>query len=163
MKKIFICISLLISLNIYAVTIKFVGPCSPIPFSRAEINLSDFKLNLGQITTDYLTQAKIPFIGDEFGMSSINGSAIGDDAIEVISDTQLRAYGWCVTINNFAPELMPNEILLSNQIPPPTPVRWNSDCRPRYGSTRASAHRPGSVVGCNVQARLAPPRPAGST
>ncbi len=115
MKKIFICISLLTSLNLYAVSIKFVGPCSPIPFNDTEIHLSDFKLNLGQITTDYLTQAKIPFIGDEFGMSSINGSAIGDDAIEVISDTQLRAYGWCVTINNIAPELMPNEILLSNQ------------------------------------------------
>jgi hypothetical protein len=105
----------LFSLNTNAATIKITGPCSEIPIVESSINILDFKINLGKITVDFLTQEKIPFVGSEYGFNSINGTDVGDDAIEILSDTKLRAYGWCYTINNIANDKMPDEIFLTKQ------------------------------------------------
>lgn len=98
-----------------AVTIEVVGPCSSAPILQSKIETVDLSLSIGKITVDYLTKSKIPFIGSEVGIASIDNSAIGDEAIEIVSDTEMRAYGWCYTINGERPELMPNELYLTNK------------------------------------------------
>ena len=113
--KIFTTICLIFfSLTAFSASIKIIGPCSAAPFSEKQIVIDDLKTNVGQITVSYLLEEKIPFAGDEFGIGSINNSAVGDDAIEVLSDTELRAYGWCYTINNIIADQMPNDTFLTN-------------------------------------------------
>lgn len=105
----------LYSSAVFSAEIKIIGPCSPIPTNEKNIVVKDIKDNVGNITVDFLTQEKIPFTGSEFGISSINNSAVGDDALEILSDTKMRAYGWCFTINDKLVDKMPNEIYLTTK------------------------------------------------
>jgi hypothetical protein len=106
---------IILSLKTNAASIKITGPCSETPIVESSINILDLNHNLGRITVDFLTQNKIPFIGSEYGINSINETAVGDDALEILSDTKMRAYGWCYTINNIANDKMPDEIFLTKQ------------------------------------------------
>jgi hypothetical protein len=98
-----------------AATIKITGPCSETPLIESTLNNLDLHLNLGKITVDFLTREKISFVGSEYGINSINGTAVGDDALEILSDTKMRAYGWCYTINNIAIDKMPDETFLTKE------------------------------------------------
>ncbi|RZJ25676.1 MAG: DUF4430 domain-containing protein, partial [Flavobacterium sp.] len=55
--------------------------------------------SLGFLTEFLLNKGQIPYTGDKSGIASIAGSPVGDDAIEVLSDSKLRAYGWCVEVD----------------------------------------------------------------
>ena len=68
-----------------------------------------------------LQQAGIPFVGSDSGISSIKGTVTGDAAVEVISDSEMRAYGWCFSIDGVEPDAMPD------QVPVPgdgSEIRW---------------------------------------
>ncbi|MCK5883550.1 MAG: hypothetical protein KAG61_07660 [Bacteriovoracaceae bacterium] len=58
----------------------------------------------GQTTVSAVTlrsfkENNIPYQGAEQGINSILETATGMDALEILSDTQMRAYGWCFRIN----------------------------------------------------------------
>jgi hypothetical protein len=108
-------ILLLTSFNIFSATIKIIGPCSETPIHQSNLENLDISKNLNDITTDYLERNKIPYLGNAYGIISINESPIGDDAIEILSDTQLRAYGWCFSINGSQIDKMPYEVQLNDQ------------------------------------------------
>jgi hypothetical protein len=114
MKNILILLSFYLP-SAFTATIKIIGPCSKTPIRESQLEIKNFSKNLGQITLDYLAQENIPYEGDQSGIRSINHSAVGDDALEILSDTKMRAYGWCVAVNNINVEKMPDEIFLTKQ------------------------------------------------
>ncbi|MBC7466504.1 MAG: hypothetical protein H7256_10975 [Bdellovibrio sp.] len=72
----------------------------------------ELKQNVGQISVQILNKNKISFEGGEFGLSSLVG--LGQD-IDVISDTEMKAYGWCFSIDGVISETMPDQTWLKKQ------------------------------------------------
>jgi hypothetical protein len=108
------------SLNSYAITWEIIGPCG----NRPEINgseLVDIKKSVGVISVDIFKANNIDFIGDDNGIASILNTPIGSQAIEVLSDTKMRAYGWCYQVDGIEPGVMPNEFYFSSK---ESHLRW---------------------------------------
>lgn len=103
----------------YAATLTIIGPCSDEPLFEAQSALS-MKTNAGQFTVDTLEERGIPFQGEERGMNSIFNTPVGLEAMEVLSDREMLAYGWCYSVNGFEPALYPNEVILG----PEDEVKW---------------------------------------
>lgn len=93
--------------------ISFVGPCSEEPLFSTELKNSE-GLSVGTMTIDTLKTYSIPFLGTEQGMNSIFDTPTGLAAMEVISDTEMLAHGWCYSVNGFEPNTYPNEVMLKN-------------------------------------------------
>lgn len=111
--------SLLISSSAWALDFKVIGPCSDTPMAHTSVPAT--ATTLGDLTIGALTSLGLPFTGDRSGISSIASSPRGDEALEVLSDTQMRAYGWCVEIDGTQPDVMPDEV----QVTPATKsVTW---------------------------------------
>ncbi len=62
--------------------------------------------NVGQVTVDFLTGAAVSFLGDIGGISSMFNL---ENDIEVISDREMKAWGWCFAIDGKVPETMADE------------------------------------------------------
>jgi hypothetical protein len=114
-KKIIIFINTLLLNVTYSASIKFIGPCYQEPLFESEVQIeTNQNLSLGQLTVNVLTQNKISFIGNEQGLNSIFNTPTGQGAIEIINQDEFNAYGWCYAINEIAPEVYPNEVMISH-------------------------------------------------
>jgi len=111
-------ISILISLSSFAGEVYFQGPCEEKPFLVGENTGAG--ITAGALSISVLEESKTEYIGSEGGINSILGSPVGMEAIEVLSDTKMRAYGWCYEIDGFGPAAMPDEIELKGT----EQVRW---------------------------------------
>lgn len=87
----------LVSTSAFAHTIEFIGPCSEKPLYSQEI-APKFE-TVGDLTLYVLDKNNIPYIGNEQGLNSVFNTPMGDEALEIISDTEMRAYGWCFFID----------------------------------------------------------------
>jgi hypothetical protein len=67
---------------------------------------------LGDLTIDVLERNKIAYEGSSEGLSSLMG--LGND-MEVLSDQELKAYGWCFSLDGAVLETMSNETLVIDQ------------------------------------------------
>ena len=105
--KIFILL-FIASMNLKAVEITFIGPCDEDFIMKK--NVSEAYRNVGELTIGTLKKFNIPFIGTPEGISSIFETPIGDRALEVVSDIEMRAYGWCYSVDGFSPELYPHQV-----------------------------------------------------
>lgn len=114
MKKALIVASLFISVSVHAVTWKVFGPCSDQPVYQGTYQ-ADLTKSVGEVSIEIFNQNKIPYIGTDAGFNSINNSPTGLDAMEVISDTEMRAYGWCYTVNGQVLTAMPDQMKLKTQ------------------------------------------------
>lgn len=110
MKKILL-VLLCCTMNAYAVTFDVVGGCSATPLLSVTIS-AKFE-TVGDLTVYLLNKNKIPYQGNERGMNSIWNSPIGLDALEILSDTQMRSYGWCFKVNGQVPNAFADEIYLN--------------------------------------------------
>lgn len=106
--------SMAFSTTASAVYFDVIGACSNKPVYAGSFK-TDITESVGIISIDIFETHKIPFIGTENGMNSIIGTPVGDDAIEVISDTKLRAYGWCFSINGLIPDILSSQAYLTKQ------------------------------------------------
>ena len=104
-----ILIVLLITLNTFAGTISFIGPCEKSPLATHTFTL-DKSSNVGQVTIDILNEYEIAHQGNEEGINSIFNTPTGANSMEVISTTEILAYGWCYSINGFEPAELPNMV-----------------------------------------------------
>ena len=105
----------------YSASIKFVGACDEKALIETNIDLDKNKnISLGKFTLEILEQFNIPYIGSEYGFNSIFQTPTGINAIEVISETNFLAYGWCYSLNGFSPEVYPHEILVKSD----DEVKW---------------------------------------
>lgn len=103
-------IFLLCSQLLFAATIDVVGPQSIlIPKEELKGNLNE---SLGKITIEFFKNKNLKFEGNETGIVSIN--QLGN-WVDVLSDNEMKAYGWCFSINGEVPETMSDQTLLTNQ------------------------------------------------
>lgn len=109
-------LSALISYSSLASEIIFQGPCEEKPFLKSEI----IGQTVGSATILVLESNNIEYIGSEAGINSILATPTGTEAIEVVSDTKMRAYGWCFEVDGFQPAAMPDQISLNGT----EQVRW---------------------------------------
>ncbi|MEQ1721648.1 MAG: hypothetical protein ABL930_00640 [Pseudobdellovibrio sp.] len=112
-----IVIVLLITKSTYALQMSVVGPCDQQPAHAVHVDLKDKEeVTLGDLTVKVLNTSGVPFKGDAQGIAQIYDSPLGNDAIEVLSSTQLRAYGWCVHVDNNEPAEMPDKVVITSQV-----------------------------------------------
>lgn len=110
----------LITTNSFAVTIEFIGPCDEKPFMRKTLS-SVHEQTLGELTINLLEKEKIAYLGTEKGLNQVLNSPIGLDALEVIKDDEMMAYGWCFEVDGKIPELYPDEIRLDGKF---NHIKW---------------------------------------
>jgi len=104
----------LASLNVcsysYALTFKVIGKNSEVLFST--VTEASLPQTVGQISVEFFKKNQIPFIGDIDGIVSVYN--IGSD-MDIISDTDMKAYGWCYSVNGVVPENFVHKVSVSNQ------------------------------------------------
>lgn len=99
------------SFSSIAATIEIQHPCdNSLSFSE-NIPLNGVK-SVGDLTVELLENKIIPFQGSSKGINSIFNSPIGDQALYVLSDFEMYAFGWCYKVNEIAPELFPDEVFI---------------------------------------------------
>ncbi|MES2856974.1 MAG: hypothetical protein V4692_13990 [Bdellovibrionota bacterium] len=81
------------------------APCSDAPLFQTEA----LGTNVGEATIAALDANAIPYLGTSGGLNSILGTPVGTDAIEVISDTEMKVYGWCYSVDGVQPAAMPDQ------------------------------------------------------
>ncbi len=102
------------SLSVHAVYFDVIGACSKKP-QHAGTFITDISESVGKISVDIFEAHNIPFVGSEEGMAMIANSPMGLDAMEVLSDTKMRAYGWCFSINGVIPDVLASKSYLTSQ------------------------------------------------
>ena len=96
-----------------SLTVEFIGPCSERPLLSTTLEALESS-NLGQVTIETLEKFNIQYQGSEAGLNSAFGSPIGIDAVEVISNNEMRSYGWCFEVDGQVPEHYPDIISVSD-------------------------------------------------
>ncbi len=109
MLKVTILLMLLSSFT-YAAKIDFVGPCSQKPLLSVEA--PDKFETVGDLTIHYLNKNRVSYLGTERGINSMFNTPIGDEALEIVSDTQMRSYGWCFRVNGKFVDRYADEVYL---------------------------------------------------
>lgn len=109
--KFFFFIFLISIFSVHAVEVKFIGPCEADYIMKT--SMPDEFTNVGEATVAALTKFSIPFTGSAKDIASAFGTPVGDASVEVISDIEMRAYGWCFEVDGMAPEVYPNEVNLN--------------------------------------------------
>lgn len=106
--------TLLLVTSAHSLELKIVNPCEKTLILKE--SLPNNGETIGKISTDIFTKYNYQFEASEFGVAQLLNSPIGIDAMEVISDTVMRAHGWCYSINGEVPELLMNEIVADESI-----------------------------------------------
>ncbi len=101
---------LFITPPLFAGTMTFQDPCGEGVFL---ISHFESKTSVGELTIKALNSSDVDYQGAAGGMNSIAGTPVGLDAIEVLSDSHMRAYGWCYEVNGVHPSTMPDQVFLT--------------------------------------------------
>ena len=120
MNKILAIFSFLLTVNSHAFSkIEIESLCTDDKIVSVETN--GIGLTLGELTVNILNHNQIDFIGSEYGINSIQGSPYGDEAIKIIGENEILAFGWCYQIDGKVSEKMPYEIIVDDSL---KNVRW---------------------------------------
>jgi hypothetical protein len=104
----------LLSLNAHAINYEIIGPCFEAPVNAGSFEVTDLKISVGKTSVDILDREQIPYVGSEAGFSSILATPVGEASIEILSDTKMRAYGWCFSVNGISPDLMGSDYFFTS-------------------------------------------------
>lgn len=105
----------LISLNLWAIDIEVTNKCHNSPAIQGSVEIITLS-NVADITLEFLNSNKIPYIGNETGIKSLLNTPQGLDAIEVLSDSRMRVYGWCFTLDGHAPDKLMNQVVVDPEV-----------------------------------------------
>lgn len=97
-----------------AVTYDVIGPCSNKAVYSGTFK-TDITESVGKISMDIFDANNIPYVGTENGMNTIINTPVGDEALEILSDTKMRAYGWCFSINGVIPDVLSSQAYVTKQ------------------------------------------------
>ena len=112
MKKIFFLFVIYSStVNAASFKIQLVGACSSQTLFTQEVQYQN-GMNVGDTSLKVLDENNIPYEGTSSGLNQVFNSPIGKEAIEVLSDQEMIAYGWCFEIDGKIPEVYANEVLI---------------------------------------------------
>lgn len=100
------------------IALEIIGPCSEKPLHK--LNLLN-GLDVGEATVMTLSSKRIPFEGTEGTINTIMGIPKKNESFEIISNTEMRAYGWCFDVDGEIPEEYPNQIPLDEGM---KKIRW---------------------------------------
>jgi len=100
-----------LSPSVLAVTIRVQDPCSEKNWLETEISANK-KQNIGELSIQAMEDNGIEFIGTATGINSINGSVTGLDALEVLGDKEMKAYGWCYKVDGIEPSVLPHKLFI---------------------------------------------------
>jgi hypothetical protein len=114
MKTLLSLVVIISSLSAHAVYFDVLGACSKKPLHAGQF-ITDTTDSVGQISIDIFEANNIPYIGSAEGMAMIANSPMGLDAMEVLSDSKMRAYGWCFSINGVVPDILASKAFLTSQ------------------------------------------------
>ncbi len=92
-----------LSLNCQALTVSVLDQKGATLF---EAETRSTGATVGAITIDVLEQYEVPYTGGVYGITSMFGH--GQD-LEVISDTEMKAFGWCFRVDGRTPMTLANE------------------------------------------------------
>jgi hypothetical protein len=110
MKFFTLLILLIFSQSSFALHFEIRGKKQILSFSQ------DFKSllprTIGDITIEVLEKNQIAYEGSTAGLNSLMG--LGND-MEVLSDQEMKAYGWCFSLDGKVPETMSDETLVITQ------------------------------------------------
>ncbi len=123
MKSLFATTILLFSFPVQAMEFSVVGRGGQ-ELYRAQEAFS-VPAKVGDVTVFFLERSGLDYKGDKSGIAAIAGL---DTRMEQVSRDEVRAYGWCYSVNGFAPEEMPDQVEIHD---PDTKIRWF------YGFARA--------------------------
>jgi hypothetical protein len=101
--KIFFVI-LFLSVQSFAITFEVRGKKQNLLFQTN--SSTEVPVKLGQLTVDILDQGQIPYTGNNSGILKIFDL---EQDVEVVSDTEMKAYGWCFSVDGFTPETMADQ------------------------------------------------------
>jgi len=101
--------SIVFSMSASAVTFEVIGPCSEKAVHTGSYTVEDLKQSVGAVSVSIFNQNKIAYDGGDYGFRSILGTPVGLDSIEVLSDTKMRAHGWCYAVNNVGPDVLASD------------------------------------------------------
>jgi hypothetical protein len=100
--------------NAYGTTIEFIGPCDSRPQFSAGIKY-DYD-NVGELTIGILEKYNFEYQGTEQSLLQLFDTPVGLDAHEVLSDDEMRSYGWCFKIDGVLPDKYPSDISVTNKM-----------------------------------------------
>lgn len=106
--------SILISTAL-AVTVTVEHPVDGV-IAMDEIAITE-PTSVGLLTMDYLTQKNIVFDGSELGFMSIAGL---EQRLDILSKSEMKAYGWCYSVDGQIPETLAHETMLTSD----SSLRW---------------------------------------
>ncbi len=120
-----------------AAELEVIGPCSSKP--AYQFKMGDKFETVADLTFYVFDKNNIPYQGTDKGITSLLNDPVGDEALEVISDTEMRAYGWCYFVNGKVSMAFADETYLK----PGDKVQWiysyaifdrewKSMCNPSY-------------------------------
>ena len=97
----------------HAAQVRVQNPCAENTWLNVTLS-TVIGSSVGSVTVEALTNLGVPFQGSEQGIRSIRNTVTGDDAMEVISDREMRAYGWCYRLNGVEPDLFPDQVFVQS-------------------------------------------------
>lgn len=98
------------SLGAHAVTVEVIGKNGTPLLNHSRI--STLPSHVGQISVEVFDEKSVTYQGGIFGISAMFG--LGQD-IEVISDSEMKAHGWCFALDGAVPETMPDQTPVARQ------------------------------------------------
>lgn len=107
--KLLIFFQLLVS-SVYSLNLEIHGPNGEVYFSQ-EVEASLPK-SVGAISVKVFNEYAIPFVGAERGVNELYG--FGNE-LEIISKSEMKAYGWCYSVDGLISEEMADSTFVTNQ------------------------------------------------
>ena len=108
--KTLLALLLTLSPQAFAATISVIAPCEDQVAHEVSLTLESDIENIGELSVQAFEEMKLPFAGTARGMNSILNTPTGLEAMDIISDEEMFAYGWCYSVNGFSPEVFADEV-----------------------------------------------------
>lgn len=133
-------LALLASYAAFGAQVTVLSPCEGTAWLNVDVPAQAGQ-SVGRVSVGAFAQNRLPFTGSENGILSIRNTVTGDRALEVVSDREMRAYGWCFLVNGYEAKKMPSQIPLSSSSERITwffgyahyrDGKWISMCTPTY-------------------------------
>lgn len=104
------CFCLLVNSPLFAVRVDIEDPCTG-KLVASSHQVEGEGVSLGELTIKALEGLGISYLGSDAGISSMFNTPTGLDAMEVLSDTDMKAYGWCYLVDGKLVDRYPDEIV----------------------------------------------------
>lgn len=111
MRSLFVLVMInLLTNSALGVTIEVLGKGGARLF-QAQTNF-DLPTTVGVVSTEMFNASAVPYEGGVYGISKLYD--LGQD-IDVLSDNEMKAYGWCFSLDGAVPDTMPDQTAIAEQ------------------------------------------------